>query len=118
MNKPGITNSQGRDPEYSFHSSSQELIYSMDKLMTESAENFISAGKSRLSDSSINVPQEDKISAPAPEVEADELETRLDISSELIAESIPNSASKVSVSSPSQLSDGFRLNTSHQKLCL
>ena len=90
----------------------------MDKLMTESAENFISAGKSRLSDSSINVPQEDKISAPAPEVEADELETRLDISSELIAESIPNSASKVSVSSPSQLSDGFQAEYQPSKIVL
>ncbi|HPT80617.1 MAG TPA: TraB/GumN family protein [Methanosarcina thermophila] len=118
MNKPKITNSQGRDPEYSFHSSSQELTYSMDKLMTESAENFISAGKSRLSDSSINVPQEDKISAPTPEVEADELETRLDISSEFIAESIPNSASKVSVSSPSQLSDGFQDEYQPSKIVL
>jgi len=90
----------------------------MDKLMTESAENFISAGKSRLSNSSINVPQEDKISAPAPEVEADELETRLDISSEFIAESIPNSASNVSVSSPSQLADGFQDEYQPSKIVL
>ena len=55
MDKPEITNSQDKDPDYNFYSSSQESIYSMDKLMTESAENSISVGKSKLSDSSVNM---------------------------------------------------------------
>lgn len=118
MNKPEITDSQDRDPDYSFHSSSQESIYSMDKLVTESAENSISAGKSKLSDSSINVAQEDKISAPAPEVETGEFETKLDISSELIAEPIPDSASKVSVTSPSQSSDCVQAEYQPSKIVL
>ena len=53
MDKPEITDSQEKDPDYNFHSSSQESIHFMDKLMTESAENSTSAGKSKLSDSSL-----------------------------------------------------------------
>ncbi len=78
----------------------------MDKLVTESAESSISVGKSKLSGSSINMPQEDKISAPASEIESGEPETKLDISSELIAEPVSYSASEVSIPSPSQSSDG------------
>ena len=69
MDKPEITDSQDKDPDYGFHSSSQESIYSMDKLVTESAENSISVGKSKLSDYSINMPEDDKISVSASEVE-------------------------------------------------
>lgn len=105
MNKPEITNSQDKDPDYSFHSTSQESIHSMDKLVTESAENSISVGKSDLSGSSIDMPQEEKISESAPEIEPEELETKLDISSELIAESIPDSVSEVSIPSSSKFSD-------------
>ncbi len=62
MNKPEITDSQDKDPDYSFHSSSQESIYSMDKLVTETAENLVSESsvsvrESKLSDSSINMQQ-------------------------------------------------------------
>ena len=49
MDRSKITDSQDKDPEYNFHSSSQESIYSMDKLITESAEDNVSIGKSKLS---------------------------------------------------------------------
>ncbi|MGB9941291.1 TraB/GumN family protein [Methanosarcina sp.] len=118
MNKPEITDSQDKDPDYSFHSSSQESIYSMDKRVTQSAENSISVGKSKLSGSSINVPQEDKISAPASEIESGELETKLDISSELIAEPVSYSASEVSIPSPSQSLDGAQAEYQPSKIVL
>ena len=102
MDKPEITDSQDKDPDYNFHSSSQESIYSMDKLATESAENSISIGKSKLSDSSINMQGEDKVPIPASTtIEPGETEGKLDISSELVAESLPDSASEVSISSSS-----------------
>lgn len=104
MNKPEITNSQDKDPYYNFHSSSKESIYSMDKLMTESAENSVSAEKSKFSSSSTNMSQEDP-SVQLPETESNKLETNLDISSELILEPIFASDSEISISSPSQLSD-------------
>lgn len=88
MDKPEITDSQDKDPDYSFHSSSQESIYSMDKLVTESAENSISVGKSKLFDSSINMAEEGKVSVPASEIDSGEIEAKLDMSSELIPESI------------------------------
>ena len=97
MDKPEITDSQDKDPDYNFHSSSQESIYSMDKLVTESAENSISVGKSKLSDSSINMPEENEISVPASAVEPGEIEAKLDISSELVAEPLPDSASEISI---------------------
>jgi pheromone shutdown-related protein TraB len=118
MNKPEITDSQDKDPDYNFHSSSQESIYSMDKLVTESAENSISVGKSKLSGSSINMPQEDKTSAQASEIELGELETQLDISSELIAEPVPDSACEVSIPSPSQLSDACQAEYQPSKIVL
>ena len=118
MNKPEITDSQDKDPDYSFHSSSQESIYSMDKLVTESAENSISVGKSKISGSSINMPQEDKISVPASKIEPEELETNLDISSEIIAEYVPDSASEVSIPSPFQLSDACQAEYQPSKIVL
>ncbi|WP_341537201.1 hypothetical protein [Methanosarcina barkeri] len=60
MSKPEITDSQDKDPDYNFHSTSQESMYSMDKLVTESAENSTSVGKAKISGSSINMPQEEK----------------------------------------------------------
>ncbi len=116
MNKPEITDSQDKDPDYNFHSSSQESIYSMDKLVTESAENSISAGKSKISGSSINMPQEEKTSVSASKIEPDELETKLDISSELIVESIPDSVSEVSI--PSQFSDEHQVEYHPSKIVL
>lgn len=118
MNKPEITNSQDKDPDYSFHSSSQESIYSMDKLVTESTDNSISVGKSKLSSSSTNMSQEDKVSVPSSETESDELETKLDISSELILEPVSNSASEVSIYSPSQLWDGHQAEYQPSKIVL
>ena len=112
MDKPEITDSQEKGPDYNFYSSSQESIYFMDKLMTESAENSISAGKSKLSDSSINMPKENENPVPASSVEPRDVETKLDISSELVAEPLPDSASEVSIPFPSQFSEGG--NTEHQ----
>ncbi len=79
----------------------------MDKLVTESSENSISGGKSKISGSSTNITnmsQEDT-SVQSPETESNKLETNLDISSELILDPISNSASEISISSSSQLSD-------------
>jgi pheromone shutdown-related protein TraB len=76
----------------------------MDKLVTESSENSVSAGKSKLSGSSNNMSQEDT-SVQSSETESNKLETNIDISSELILEPIPDSASEISISSSSQLSD-------------
>lgn len=125
MSKPEITDSQDKDPDYNFHSSSQESIsssqesiYSMDKLVTESAENSTSVGKSKISGSSINMPQEEKTSVPASKIEPDELETKLDISSEIIAEPIPDSASEVSIPSSSQFSDAHQAEYQPSKIVL
>jgi pheromone shutdown-related protein TraB len=118
MNKSEITYSQDKDPDYSFHSSSQESIYSMDKLVTESAENSISVGKSKISGSSIDMPQEDKISVPASKIEHDELETQLDISSELISGPVPDSVSEVSIPSLSQFSDAHQAEYQPSKIVL
>jgi pheromone shutdown-related protein TraB len=118
MSKPEITDSQDKDPDYNFHSSSQESIYSMDKLVTESAENSTSVGKSKISGSSINMPQEDKTPLPASKIEPDELETKLDISSEFIAEPIPDSASEVSIPLPSQFSDAHQAEFQPSRIVL
>lgn len=123
MNKPEITDSQDKDPDYSFHSSSQEPIYSMDKLVTETAENLVSESsvsvrESKLSDSSINMQQEDKISALESKSEPYELETELDISSELVVEPVPNSASEVSFSSPSILTNASQAEYQPSKIVI
>ncbi|WP_440946396.1 TraB/GumN family protein [Methanosarcina sp. T3] len=102
MDRSKITDSQDKDPEYNFHSSSQESIYSMDKLTTESAEDNVSVGKSKLSDSSINKPEKTGISVPSPVAEVGNTEVKLDISSELIAEPLPDSASELLVPSSFQ----------------
>jgi len=125
MSKSEITDSQDKDPDYNFHStsqesisSSQESIYSMDKLVTESAENSTSVGKSKISGSSINMPQEEKTSVTASKIEPDELETKLDISSEIIAEPIPDSASEVLIPSSSQFSDAHQAEYQPSKIVL
>ncbi|AKJ40648.1 TraB/GumN family protein [Methanosarcina barkeri] len=118
MSKPEITDSQDKDPDYNFHSTSQESMYSMDKLVTESAENSTSVGKAKISGSSINMPQEEKTSVTASKIEPDELETKLDISSEIIAESIPDSASEVSIPSSSQFSDAHQAEYQPSKIVL
>lgn len=118
MSKPEITDSQDKDPDYNFHSTSQESMYSMDKLVTESAENSTSVGKAKISGSSINMPQEEKTSVTASKIEPDELETKLDISSEIIAESIPDSASEVSIPSSFQFSDAHQAEYQPSKIVL
>ena len=125
MSKPEITDSQDKDPDYNFYSASQESIsssqqsiYSMDKLVTESAENSTSVGKSKISGSSINMPQEEKTSVSASKIEPDKLETKLDISSEIIAEPIPDSASEVSIPSSSQFSDAHQAEYQPSKVVL
>jgi len=90
----------------------------MDKFVTESSENSISVEKSKLSGSSINIPQENKISVPASEIEPKELETKLDISSELIADPVLDSASEISFPSPYQLSDAHQAESQPSKIVL
>lgn len=70
----------------------------MDKLTTESTENSVSVGRSELSDSSINKPEETRTSMPSSATEVKEIGLSLDISSETIAEPLPESASELSVS--------------------
>ena len=118
MHKPEITDSQDKDPDYNFHSSSQESIYSMDKLVTESAESPVSVGKSKLSDSSINASVENKISIQASAVESEEIESKLDISSEIVAEPLPDSASELSILSSSQTPDSPQSETQPSKIVL
>ena len=115
MDKPEITDSQDKDPDYSFHNSSQESIYSMDKLVTESAENSISVGKSKLSDSSINMPEDGKVSVPASEVDSGEIEAKLDINSEFVEEPIPDS---ILIPLSSQSPDGNQAECQPSKIVL
>ncbi|HWR25549.1 MAG TPA: TraB/GumN family protein [Methanosarcina sp.] len=118
MDKPEITDSQDKDPDYNFHTTSQESIYSMNKLVTESAENSISFGKSRLSDSSVNMPQESEVPIPDSVVEGRETEGDIDISSEFIAEPLPDSASELSVNSPFRSPDGLQTEFQPSKIVL
>jgi pheromone shutdown-related protein TraB len=118
MDKPEITDSQDKDPDYNFHSSSQESIHFMDKLVTESAENSTSAGKSKLSDSSVNMPVGNEISIPSSVAEHGEMEVKLDISSELVAEPLPDSASEISIPFLSQSSDGSKADFQPSKIVL
>ncbi len=83
----------------------------MDKLVTESAENSISVGKSKLFDSSINMAEEGKVSVPASEIDSGEIEAKLDISSELIPESI-------SIPLSSQSPDGNQAECQPSKIVL
>ncbi|AKB30620.1 Pheromone shutdown protein [Methanosarcina siciliae C2J] len=74
----------------------------MDKLITESTEDNVSVGKSKLSDSSINKPEDTGISIPSSVAESGDPEVKLDISSELIAEPLPDSAAELFVPSSIQ----------------
>ena len=116
MEKPEITDSQDKDPDYNFHSSSQESIHSMDKLVTESAENSTSAGKSKLSDSSVNMPAGNEIYIPSSVAEHGEV--KLDVSSGLVAEPLPDSASEISIPFLSQSSDESKANIQPSKIVL
>ena len=115
MDKPEITDSQDKDPDYGFHNSSQESIYSMDKLVTESAENSISVGKSKLSDYSINMPEDGKVSVSASEVDSGGIEAKLDINSEFVEEPILDS---ILIPLSSQSPDGDQAECQPSKIVL
>ncbi|MDQ1254774.1 MAG: hypothetical protein QG646_4044 [Euryarchaeota archaeon] len=118
MDKPEITNSQNKNPNYNFYSSSQESLYSMDKLMTESAENSISVEKSKPSNSSDNMLRGNEISTPSSVEKPGENETKLDTSSDLVAVSLPDSASEISIPFFAQSSDGGKSESHPSKIVL
>ena len=89
----------------------------MDKFVTKSAENSIFVGKPKPPDPSINTPEETEVSGQASSVEPENIEEKLDISSEFVAEHLPDSASKISIPSTSLSHDGHQLSLSFQKLC-
>lgn len=95
--------SQSKDYDYDFHSSSQESMYSMDKLAPKSAEKTISVEKSNLSDSSTSTP-ENGVSVPVLTIKTEENEGKTDISSKFTADSLPDSVSEISIPSASQSS--------------
>jgi len=118
MEKTEITDSQDKGPDYDFHSSSQESIHFMDKLVTESAENSTSAGKSRFSDSSINTPIGDETTTPSSIVKPREIEVKLDTSSEFVTAPLPDSASEISIPNISQSSEGNKAEPQPSKIVL
>lgn len=78
----------------------------MDKLVSEPAENAISAGKSKLCDSSINLTEENMASVQeVAAVKTGKIEANPDVSSELASEPLPNSALEILIPSNSQSSD-------------
>ena len=83
-------------------------MYYMDKFVTESTESFVSVGKPKLSDPSISMPKETEVSAQVPAVEPENIEERLDIGSEIHSESLPDSASEISIPSSTQSLDGHQ----------
>jgi pheromone shutdown-related protein TraB len=91
----------------------------MDKLVPKPAENVVSVGKSKLSDSLIDLPEENKASVQAATaVELGKNEAKPDISSELAAEPLPNSAVEISIPSNSQFSDEHRAEYKPSKIVL
>lgn len=78
----------------------------MDKFVSEPAENAVSVGKSKLSDSSINPIEENKTSVLEVTAEkSGKIEENPDISSESASEPLPNSALEILIPSDSQSSD-------------
>ena len=100
--KSEIKDLQDSKSEHDSHSSSQESIYSMDKATIESKEDNASVGKFKLSDSSINKPEEIRTFAPVSTAEAEQVDVKLDTSSELTSDSLPDSASELSIPSSYQ----------------
>jgi len=99
MEKSDVTDSQDKEPEYYFQNSSQDSIYSVDELATESAEGDISAGKSELSNSSASAPEKAEAAVLESAAEAGTVvEGKLDLSSGFVAERLPGST-PVSISS-------------------
>ena len=92
MEKSDVTDSQDREPEYYFQSSSQDSIYSVDELATKSAEGETSAGKSELSNSSASEPEKAEAEVLESVAEAGTVvEGKLDLSSGFVAEPLPGS---------------------------
>jgi len=83
----------------------------MDKLAPKSAENTISVEKSNISDSSISTPEENGVSVPVLAIKTEENEEKLDISSNFIAEPLPDSVSVISIPSTSQSPDGHQADS-------
>ncbi|WP_292389329.1 TraB/GumN family protein [Methanosarcina sp. UBA5] len=83
----------------------------MDKLAPKSAENTISVEKSNISDSSIITPEENGVSVPVLAIKTEENEEKLDISSNFIAEPLPDSVSVISIPSTSQSPDGHQADS-------
>ncbi|AKB26716.1 Pheromone shutdown protein [Methanosarcina sp. MTP4] len=92
MEKSDVTDSQDREPEYYFQSSSQDSIYSVDELATKSAEGDVSAGKSELSNSSASKPENAEAEVLESAAEAGTVvEGKLDLSSGFVAEPLAGS---------------------------
>ena len=90
----------------------------MDKFVTKSAENSIFVGKPKPPDPSISTPEETEVSAQASSVEPENIEEKLDISSEFVAEHLPDSASEISIPSTSQSHDGHQVEFQLSKIVL
>jgi pheromone shutdown-related protein TraB len=90
----------------------------MDKLAPESTKNVISVGKPRLSDPSIRTPEETEVSVQVLAVEPGNIEGKLKISSEFVAEPLPDSASEISIPSTSQSPDGHQAESQLSKIVL
>ena len=91
----------------------------MDKLVPESAENAASAGKPKLSDSSIELQEENKASMlEATSIKAENIEAKLDVSSETVTEPLPDSALEILFPSTSQSSDGSKAEYQPSKIVL
>lgn len=91
----------------------------MDKLVSKPAEDAVSAGKSKLSDSSVYFPEVNKASAlAATAVEPGNIEAKPNISSESSAEPLPDSALEISIPSNSQSSGGSKAEYRPSKIVL
>jgi pheromone shutdown-related protein TraB len=93
-------------------------MYYMDKFVTKSAENSIFVGKPKPPDPSINTPEETEVSGQASSVEPENIEEKLDISSEFVAEHLPDSASEISIPSTSLSPDGHQADSQLSKIVL
>jgi pheromone shutdown-related protein TraB len=69
----------------------------MNKLVTESTENYISVEKSKPSDSPIDIQRKNEVSFPSSAVEPWETEAKMDRTSKFFAEMLPDSAVEISI---------------------
>lgn len=107
MEKSDVTDSQEKEPEYYFQNSSQDSIYSVDELATESAEGDTSAGKSELSNSSASEPEKAEAAVLEAAAEAGTaVEGKLDLSSGFVAEPFSGSIPVSKLSSVPEVQAG------------